>query len=54
MSAWRKSSYSSGQGDNCVEIATAGSVLVRDTVDRDGTTLTLTPFAWRIFLGTLR
>ena len=32
---WRKSTYSSGQGDNCVEIAsTLGQVAVRDTTSR--------------------
>jgi len=33
-SNWRKSSYSSGQGGQCVEVATApGHVAVRDTKD---------------------
>ena len=51
---WRKASYSNGSG-NCVEVAdTARVVLVRDTTDRDGGTLTFTGAAWRAFLGTLR
>ena len=51
---WRKASYSNGSG-NCVEVAdTARVVLVRDTTDRDGGTLTFTTDAWRAFLGTLR
>ena len=51
---WRKASYSNGQG-NCVEVAdTARAVLVRDTTDRDGGTLTFNADAWRSFLGTLR
>ena len=51
---WRKASYSNGQG-NCVEVADiARVVLVRDTTDRDGGTLTFTTDAWRAFLGTLR
>jgi hypothetical protein len=54
MSAWRKSSYSSGNGDNCVEVAASGAVLVRDTMNRDGATLALTPAGWKEFLGTLR
>jgi Domain of unknown function (DUF397) len=51
---WRKASYSNGSGD-CVEVAdTARAVLVRDTTDRDGGTLTFNADAWRSFLGTLR
>jgi hypothetical protein len=51
---WRKASYSNGSG-NCVEIAdTARAVVVRDTTDRDGGTLTFTADAWQSFLGTLR
>ena len=33
---WRKASYSSNGGANCVEVATDGIVLVRDTTDREG------------------
>ena len=36
---WRKSTYSGGQGGNCVEVAAAGTVHVRDTTDRDGVAL---------------
>ena len=51
---WRKASYSNGSGD-CVEVADmARLVLVRDTTDRDGGTLTFTADSWRAFLGTLR
>ena len=41
---WRKSSYSGNGGrGNCVETGNApGTVLVRDTTDRDGPTLTFT------------
>lgn len=53
-SEWRKSSYSSGQGDNCVEVATAGTVLVRDTTNRDGAALSVAPAAWSAFLATIR
>ena len=35
-SDWRKSSYSGDNGGECVEVATAGAVLVRDTTDRSG------------------
>jgi hypothetical protein len=47
---WRKSSYSGGQGGNCVEVGDgAGRVLVRDTQDRRGLVLRFTPGAWRRF-----
>ncbi len=46
---WRKSSYSGGEG-NCVEVGSDRSrVLVRDTKDRTGAMLRLTPAAWRRF-----
>ncbi|MGW4464704.1 DUF397 domain-containing protein [Micromonospora sp. NPDC004704] len=50
---WRKSSRSNGQGGNCVEVADnlSGRVLVRDTKNRDGGTLTFAPDAWRAFVG---
>ncbi|MEV4626582.1 DUF397 domain-containing protein [Micromonospora sp. NPDC049523] len=50
---WRKSSRSNGQGGNCVEVADnlPGRVLVRDTKNRDGGTLTFAPDAWRAFVG---
>ena len=53
---WRKSSYSSGNGTNCVEAGAAepGRVLVRDTTDRDGGTLTFTAEAWLSFTSGLR
>jgi hypothetical protein len=41
MDGWRKSSYSGGNGGACVETASGrGVVLVRDTTNRDGGTLT--------------
>jgi hypothetical protein len=48
---WRKSSYSSGNGGECIEVASPeGAVAVRDT-KRDGTgpVLRFTPAAWRRF-----
>ncbi|MFI6761943.1 DUF397 domain-containing protein [Micromonospora sp. NPDC050417] len=50
---WRKSTRSSGNGGDCVEVADnlPGRVLVRDTKDRDGGTLTFAPEAWRAFVG---
>jgi hypothetical protein len=51
---WRKASYSNGGGNACVEVASAGTVLVRDTTNRDGGTLSINSDAWQAFLGTLR
>ncbi|MFY1687404.1 DUF397 domain-containing protein [Plantactinospora sp. WMMB782] len=47
---WRKSTHSDSSG--CVEVADnlPGRVLVRDTKDRDGGTLTFGPEAWRGFV----
>jgi hypothetical protein len=51
---WRKSTYSTGDGGNCVEVASDGTVLVRDTTNRDGGTLAFGAAAWERFLGTIR
>jgi hypothetical protein len=50
---WRKSVRSGSSGNNCVEVAgnLPGVVLVRDTKDRDGGTLTFAPHAWRAFVA---
>jgi uncharacterized protein DUF397 len=53
-SDWRKSRYSGDNGGECVEVATAGIVLVRDTTNRTGSTLTFTTDAWRSFLSTIK
>jgi hypothetical protein len=50
MGGWRKSTYSDGNGGQCVETASGeGVVLVRDTSNRDGGTLAFTADAWRAF-----
>ncbi|MEU9730198.1 DUF397 domain-containing protein [Streptomyces sp. NPDC048002] len=47
---WRKSSYSSDQGGNCVEIAESSStVAVRDSKTPAGPVLTLDPAAFSAF-----
>ena len=51
---WRKSTYSTGDGGQCVEVASDGMVMVRDTTDRDGGTLAFSAAAWKQFLGTIR
>ena len=48
---WRTSSYTGSSG-NCVEVALAtGTVLVRDTKDREGPVLAIPSTAWRAFLA---
>jgi hypothetical protein len=44
---WRKSSYSGNGGSSCIEVASDGAVIVRDTKDRTGPALRFTPDAWR-------
>ncbi|OWV12919.1 DUF397 domain-containing protein [Micromonospora wenchangensis] len=50
---WRKSTRSSGNGGNCVEVAgnLPGLIAVRDSKDPAGPALTFTPTAWRSFLA---
>jgi Domain of unknown function (DUF397) len=55
MGDWRKSSYSDGNGGACVETASGdGVILVRDTTNRDGGTLTFTAQVWHTFATSLR
>jgi Domain of unknown function (DUF397) len=51
MGNWRKSTYSDGNGGDCVEIASDDDIMVRDTTDRHGPVLTFTADAWRAFMG---
>jgi len=52
---WRKASYSSNGGGNCVKAAgQAGRVLVRDTQDPMGPVLRFSPAAWRRFADRLK
>jgi hypothetical protein len=48
---WRKSSYSGGNGGNCLEVARnlPGIVAVRDSKDRSGPVLTFTSAEWETF-----
>ena len=49
---WRKASYSGANGGECVEVAgTAGAVMVRDTKNRDGETLSVPASAWQAFVA---
>jgi hypothetical protein len=46
-SAWFTSTHSSGEGGECVEVAySTGAVHIRDSKDRSGPVLTVTPQAW--------
>jgi hypothetical protein len=55
---WRKASYSSNNGGECVEVAAVNgtdlSCLVRDSKDPDGPRLALSPAAWRAFTRRLK
>lgn len=49
--AWIKSSYSSSDGPECVEVAAApDTILIRDSKNPDGPRLTFTPTTWADFL----
>lgn len=55
MSGWRKSTYSSDNGGECVETASRDSVvMVRDTTDRYGKILAFTAAAWETFTSKLK
>ncbi|AZM60803.1 MULTISPECIES: DUF397 domain-containing protein [unclassified Streptomyces] len=48
---WIKSSYSTDEGPDCVEVATAPArILVRDSKNPAGPRLDLTSAAWATFL----
>ncbi|MFF4544386.1 DUF397 domain-containing protein [Streptomyces sp. NPDC001406] len=48
---WVKSSYSSGEGGECVEVSAAsGAVYVRDSKDTSRPALTVEPAAWTAFV----
>lgn len=49
--AWRKSSYSQGNNNNCVEVGRATAVVgVRDTKDRARGHIVVTRTAWAAFV----
>ena len=52
---WRKSSYSGGNGGNCVEAGSLpGAVHVRDTVNRGGVVLKFSASAWAAFAASIK
>lgn len=50
---WRKSSYSAS-GSQCVEVALASKVGIRDTKDREGGVLVVSAAAWVVFTRRVR
>lgn len=54
--AWRKSTYSGGNGGECVEFAPnlPGVVLVRDSKDPDGAKLSFPRSTWAAFVNDLK
>ena len=52
-SEWRKSSYSDANGGACVEVAVSDVVMIRDTTNREGVTLTVNASAWSAFVATM-
>ncbi|MFF3983550.1 DUF397 domain-containing protein [Streptomyces sp. NPDC001797] len=49
--AWFKSSYSTGSGGECLEVATLpGAVHVRDSKDTTRAALAVDPTAWTAFI----
>ncbi|MFD0075331.1 DUF397 domain-containing protein [Streptomyces sp. NPDC127166] len=53
---WRKSSYSDGDGGNCVEVLddVPGAVPVRDSKVTDGPVLVASAAAWAAFVSGLK
>ncbi|WP_394432992.1 DUF397 domain-containing protein [Streptomyces sp. SGAir0957] len=53
---WHKSTYSGGEGSNCLEVATnlPGLVPVRDSKNPAGPRLVLRAEAWSAFVADLR
>jgi hypothetical protein len=52
---WRKASYSSSNGGNCIEVATADhTVAVRDSKDPDGPRLAFRACTWQAFAAKLK
>ena len=50
--SWRKSSHSSGSSGDCVEVATCPeAVHVRDSKNKHGPQLVLSPTAWTGFVS---
>ncbi|MET7319279.1 DUF397 domain-containing protein [Streptomyces sp. NPDC005549] len=52
---WRKSSYSAGDGGDCLEVATGNTAIpVRDSKNPEGPTLRFQAEAWSVFVDGIR
>jgi hypothetical protein len=51
---WRKSTYSGGNGGQCVEVAASGRVLVRDSKNPDRGLLGFSAQTWREFAARIK
>ncbi|MFD7403657.1 DUF397 domain-containing protein [Streptomyces sp. NPDC059866] len=50
--SWHKSSYSSGGDGDCVEVAPSPTTIhIRDSKNKQGPHLTVTPAAWMNFIS---
>jgi len=49
--SWRKSSYSNGDGGQCIEVDDTHPGHVRDSKDPHGPVLEFTPAAWAAFVS---
>lgn len=55
VTTWRKSTYSGGNGSNCLEVAaTPDALLVRDSKNREGISLVFAVRAWTQFATMLK
>lgn len=55
VTTWRTSTYSGGNGGNCVEVGVFNeTIMVRDTKNREGSALSLSPAAWHHLTATLK
>ncbi|GAA1262968.1 DUF397 domain-containing protein [Sphaerisporangium rubeum] len=56
IAVWRKSSFSGGNGGQCVEVAgnLPSVVAIRDSKFPDGPTLVFSPSEWRSFVASLK
>ena len=55
LTTWRKSTYSGGNGSDCVEVGMTGRVVsVRDTKNRTGAVLAVGTCAWQQFAAAIR
>ncbi len=50
--SWRRSSYSSSNGGNCVEVAaTPGTIVIRDSKNPGSATLAFSCDCWQAFIS---